>query len=298
MGTALVGRESSAPVAAKASSGPTWAQELRKWESQITEIIPASLGIDPQQLIRVALTEVRNNEKLAEAASNNPASFVGAVMGAARYGLEIGGAVAPECYLIPRWNSRIKGNEVVLQPSVVGLAAVTVRQGAASKIWANVVYDGDAFDVMLGTDEYIQHRPNFETDRADHSQITVAYAVAVLPNGEKRFEVMTRSQIEAIRDKYVKFGRDGVPSGPWADHFDQMARKTVMSRLVRSIPKAVAIGAVTSDVIRVADPAAVMSGVEKVDSQGVVEVVRDSDDAEPVYGPGEEPFELMGDRDV
>lgn len=292
MGNALVGRESSAPVQAKTSGGPEWAQELRRWETQIGEIIPASLGIDPQQLIRVALTEVRNNAKLQAAAANNPASFVGAVMGAARYGLEIGGAVAPECYLIPRWNNRIKGDEVVLQPSVVGLAAVTVRLGAASKIWANVVYDGDEFDVMLGTDEYIHHRPNYEIDRADHSLITAAYSVAVLPNGEKRFDVMTRGQVEAIRDRYVRFGKDGVPFGPWADSFDQMARKTVMSRLVRSIPKAAAIGAVASDVIRVADPAAIVSGVEKVDSLGVVDVVRDVEDAEPVYAPGEEPFEL------
>lgn len=292
MGNALVGRESSAPVQAKTSGGPEWAQELRRWETQIGEIIPASLGIDPQQLIRVALTEVRNNAKLQAAAANNPASFVGAVMGAARYGLEIGGAVAPECYLIPRWNNRIKGDEVVLQPSVVGLAAVTVRQGAASKIWANVVYAGDEFDVMLGTDEYIHHRPNYELDRADHSLITAAYSVAVLPNGEKRFDVMTRGQVEAIRDRYVRFGKDGKPFGPWADSFDQMARKTVMSRLVRSIPKAAAIGAVASDVIRVADPAAIVSGVEKVDSLGVVDVVRDVEDTEPVYAPGEEPFEL------
>ena len=113
MGKALVGRESSAPVQTRTSGAPEWAQRLQMWESQLAEIIPPSLGIDPKQLMRVALTEVRNNEKLRAAAENSPESFVGAVMGAARHGLEIGGAVAPECYLIPRWNSKIRGNEVV-----------------------------------------------------------------------------------------------------------------------------------------------------------------------------------------
>ena len=57
------------------------------------------------------------------------------------------------------------------------------------------------------------------------------YAVANLKNGGIQFEVMSRSEIEAIR-KQSKAGT----SGPWVNHWDEMAKKTVIRRLFKYLP--------------------------------------------------------------
>lgn len=281
--TALVGRPTSVPEKTQ-SAVPVWAAELRRWQDQLTEIFPPNSGVDPQQYIRVVLTEVRNNLPLQEAAANDPSKFVGAVLMAARHQLEIGGFSA-EAYLIPRYNGRTKQPEVVLQTSVRGLITVAVRSGAVSKLVATPVFDGDVFDVMLGTDEWIVHKPDFEIDRTDFERIVAFYAVATLPNGDKTFEVMTSGQVDAIRDRYAKFGRDGKPTGPWVDSYDQMGRKTVASRLVRRIPHAGHIGVITADSAAVASPQAALTGSERFTHDGGVEIVSES-----TWPEGEEPF--------
>lgn len=60
--------------------------------------------------------------------------------------------------------------------------------------------------------------------------VVAVYAVATLKGGERQFEVMDLDQINAIRN------RNGTRNGPWATDFAEMARKTVVRRLCKSLP--------------------------------------------------------------
>jgi recombination protein RecT len=80
----------------------------------------------------------------------------------------------------------------------------------------------------LGAEPVLRHKPLVEDDGGE---VTHAYAVAFFLDGSTQFEVMTRAQLEHVR----KSSRSGA-SGPWAQHFEEMARKTVVRRLAKYLP--------------------------------------------------------------
>jgi recombinational DNA repair protein RecT len=61
-----------------------------------------------------------------------------------------------------------------------------------------------------------------------------AYAVARLKGGGYQFDVMTREDVDKIRA-----GSKAKDDGPWASHYAEMARKTVLKRLCKYLPQAV-----------------------------------------------------------
>ena len=57
------------------------------------------------------------------------------------------------------------------------------------------------------------------------------YAEAVMKSGEKQSAVMTKAEVEGIRNR----SRAG-KSGPWVTDFAEMAKKTVVRRLSKMLP--------------------------------------------------------------
>ena len=101
------------------------------------------------------------------------------------------------------------------------------RSGQIVSISARTVRDGDNFHFEYGLNESLTHIPGENED----SPITHVYAVAKLKDGGIQFEVMTKKQIEKVREK-SKAG----DSGPWKDHWEEMAKKTVIRRLFKYLP--------------------------------------------------------------
>jgi recombination protein RecT len=58
--------------------------------------------------------------------------------------------------------------------------------------------------------------------------------VARFRTGGHHFEVMSRDEIEAVRRR-----SPAGKSGPWVDHWDEMARKTLVRRLAKYLPLSV-----------------------------------------------------------
>ena len=99
-----------------------------------------------------------------------------------------------------------------------------------SQIYAHPVYEGDEFEYSLGMHQDIIHKPKNKT-----RNITGVYAVAVLPNGQMQAEVMEREEIDDIRamsESYKAFKAGKIKSCVWEDHYSEMARKTVIRRLI------------------------------------------------------------------
>ncbi len=190
---------------------------LEKGKEEISKALPKIIESD--RFIRTALTEIRKNPSLQRC---KPLSVCAAVMQAAQLGLEFGSALG-QLYLIPY------KDEATLMIGYRGLINLVRRSGKIKSIYAHCVYDGDFFEYELGTDPKIIHKP---VGLQNQASITHAYAIAKLENDEIQMEVMTRQSIEYIRDTFSR----GKSQDPWMKSFDEMARKTVLRRLIKTLP--------------------------------------------------------------
>lgn len=137
-------------------------------------------------------------------------------------------------YLVPRYSNG--ENIAVLDPSYQGLVKLLTDTGVVAAIEARIVNDGDDFEVNYGTTAEVIHKPKFKT-RNPH----LVYAVATMPgSGLKQFEVMSIDEVNDIRDKsesYKAFNAGKIKSCIWVDHYNEMAKKTVIKRLYKYLPK-------------------------------------------------------------
>ncbi len=81
------------------------------------------------------------------------------------------------------------------------------------------------FDWNLGKKPSDADRP------AEAGEIFAVYSTATMKDGERKTEVMSVAEVEAIR----KRSRAG-SSGPWVTDWNEMAKKTVFRRLSKWLP--------------------------------------------------------------
>lgn len=206
-----------------------------KVKQQLAMALPKHMTAD--RLARIALTEVRKVPKLAKC---DQTSFLGAIMQCAQLGLEPGGALG-HAYLLPfdrrekvRGTWQVVGTDVQLIIGYRGMIDLARRSGQIVSIEARAVYAKDDFEVELGLDSRVVHKPAWE--EADRGPLTFAYAVAKLKDGGVQFDVMSRAEIEKIRAR-----SKAKDNGPWTTDFDEMAKKTVVRRLFKFLPVSIEI---------------------------------------------------------
>lgn len=179
----------------------------------------AAKHLNPERVFRLALGVFRRTPGLQRC---TPESVLDACMIAARLGLEPDGGALAQAYLVPH------GTECTLIVGYRGLIELARRSGLVRRVEARLVHAGDEFEYELGATPKLRHKPLVEDDSAE---VTHAYAVAFFADGSSQFEVMTLRQIEHVR-KSSRFGA----SGPWAQHAEEMYRKTVVRRLAKYLP--------------------------------------------------------------
>lgn len=152
----------------------------------------------PERMIRIATTEIRKVPELGECDSM---SFVSAIVQCSQLGLEPGSALG-HAYLLPFGNGEAESGKKNVQLIIGyrGMIDLARRSGQITSLSARVVREGDEFSFEFGLDEKLIHRPGENED----APITHAYAVAKLKDGGVQFEVMTRKQIDRIRDTHSK----------------------------------------------------------------------------------------------
>lgn len=198
-------------------------QMLSAWQPEIARALPKHLNAD--RMTRIALTCFRQVPKLAQC---DPKSVFAAVIQAAQIGLEPG--LLGQCYLIPFKES------CQLVIGYQGLLDLVRRSGLVNSIEAHVVYESDHFELSYGLVPALVHKP--ELDKAA-GQPRLAYAVARLKDGGTHVEVMSRSEIEAIRDRSqnVINAKRYSKQTPWDTDPMEMWRKTVIRRICKYLPK-------------------------------------------------------------
>ena len=171
-----------------------------------------------------ALQILKGNEFLYKTAKNNLASLADAVLNVALTGLTLN-PVLKLAYLLPR------DGKVCLVPSWMGLCKILTDAGSAKKIYAYVRYENDEFEMTLGTNPDIIHKPAL----SDRGEPVGVYAIAVLADDSKQFEYMDKKEVDKIMSKSEAVKAKKYSS--WTDWWDEMARAKVIRRLYKYLSK-------------------------------------------------------------
>lgn len=205
----------------------TLAQDLEVLKPEVAKVLPEH--VTPDRFMRVVMTAIAQTPDLRNA---NRRSLLTSCVRAATDGLVPDGREA--ALVTFRTKS---GPEVIYFPMVAGILKKVRNSGELKSIMSNVVYEQDEFNYWIDdAGEHITHKPNISGDRG---KFLAVYGIAKTKDDGVYVEVMSRSQIEQVRN--VSRAKD---NGPWRDWYDEMARKTVIRRLAKRLPMSTDLEAV------------------------------------------------------
>lgn len=205
---------------AEAKKPKTIFDVIQAGKKQFEAALPQHINSD--RFLRIALTSIRQNPKLAQCKQE---SLLAALMTSAQLGLEPG--VLGQCYLIPY------GQECQFQISYKGMIELLRRSGQLKDIYAYSVYENDEFEMIYGLERNLKHKPKLE----NRGELTGCYCVAILKDGARAFEFMTKAEIEAHAKRFSK--AYNASSSPWKTDFEAMAHKTVVKKMLKWLPVSV-----------------------------------------------------------
>lgn len=166
-----------------------------------------------------------------------PVAVFNEVCKAAALGLYLDPALG-EAYLIAAWDSRAGREVPQLRIGYRGLAKLCRQSGEIKGTpYAHEVCENDQFHASFGAHKDLVHEPDFDAERG---AVRLFYAVVKFDDGEVDFEVMNIAQVERIRDRsdgWRAFKAGKIKSTPWSTDFDEMAKKTVLRKLLKRLPQ-------------------------------------------------------------
>jgi len=183
-----------------------------KMREQFAAALPKHLT--PERFTRIAITALTRTPKLVECTQ---ASLMRCLLDLSSLGLEPDGRRAhlipykDQCTLIIDWK---------------GLAELAMRSGIIAKLHADTICENDDFAYDLG--EITRHVVNWKAPRG---AMYAAYAMAVTKDGSKFCAVMTKDEIDAVRQRSRSSN-----NGPWVTDYNEMAKKTAFRRLSKWLP--------------------------------------------------------------
>jgi recombination protein RecT len=208
MGQAIANREKMAALK----------DYLRGNSEKIAAAIPgiAARYLTPERAMRAILLSVEREPLLLACTQS---SLIAAAIQAVQYGLEPGGALG-EAALIAY------GDRCEMRFMARGLITLAMRHGSVRQVDAEVVREGDYFEVERGLTPMLVHRPVLTKTAG---AIVAAYAIARLEDGGQVFEVAPGYDLEKARALAAR-------SRAWADWPGEMAKKFAIRRLLKRIP--------------------------------------------------------------
>lgn len=224
-----VAQRASNEVAQQGAPPQSLEGNIKAMEAQFALAMPR--GAEAAQLVRDAITVLRQNPKLAQC---DQTSFLGALMTCAQLGLRPGVGALGQAYILPMWNNKDRRFDAQFILGYKGMLDLANRAKDMDMVIAREVYEGDEFDINYGTN-FIHHKPAFR----DRGEVWAYYAIfyrkgSTIPT----FEFMSREDAEEHRDKFAMAKtKSGDIVGPWRDHFDSMAKKTTIRKLFTWMPK-------------------------------------------------------------
>lgn len=181
-----------------------------------------------------AIQIIGNSPQLQKATR---ASIVGAMLNVANTGLTLN-PVLKLAYLIPR-NAKVRDDSgrdfwetrCYVEPSYMGLMKLATDTGSVRHFESFVVYKGDLFEFDLVNRRPTKHVPYWSLG-ADRGPIVGCYGIATLTDGSTVVEHMGADELLKIRSK-----SDNKAGSVYTDWEGEMARKAVLKRLAKYVPK-------------------------------------------------------------
>jgi recombination protein RecT len=122
-------------------------------------------------------------------------------------------------------------------PMYQGLVKLCYNSGVVKSLTANVVYDADDFDFLLGSEQYLKHKP-FLGPRSERGERMCVYSCIRTVWGDSQIVVLPISFIEGIKARSAGAKRS---DSPWSngnpDDYDAMAKKTALKQALKFVPK-------------------------------------------------------------
>lgn len=185
--------------------------------------------ITAERMVRLAVSALRTNPDLAKC---SVPSFMSSLMACSALGLEPNTPLQL-AFLIPRWSSKLGGQECTLLIGYQGLKELMYRSGFVSSVMAEPVFEGDTFEYEKGLHPKLVHRPCGEDDPA---KLTHVYTIVRWKDGgEPIWDVLTRRQVLARRDMG---GYKKSRQSPWDSHFVEMSKKSGVRAIAKWAPTA------------------------------------------------------------
>lgn len=197
---------------------------LKYYQPAIAQALPKHLT--PERIIQQAVTIASRSPELKEC---TPQSFIGAIMQASILGFQPVSALG-QCYFVPYKNKKTGRREVQFQIGYKGMLDLARRSGEIQTIYAQVVYENDEFTFEFGLNPTLKHVPAL----GERGAFKYVYAVVKFVNGGYAFEVMSFADVEKIRKR-----SQAADDGPWQTDYPEMARKTVLRRVLKYCPLSV-----------------------------------------------------------
>lgn len=166
-----------------------------------------------------AIQAFQGNEFLQKTARGNQASLQNALINIASIGISLNPA-NKHAYLVPR------DGKVCLDISYMGLLHLAMMSGSILWGQCKLVYSSDSYS-SNGLDKAPTHNYNPFGDRGE---VIGAYCTVKLPSGDFLTDEMSKPEIIQVQNG------SKAKNGPWKNHWNEMARKTVVKRASKYWP--------------------------------------------------------------
>lgn len=198
-----------------------------EFQEQLKSVLPKHMT--PERQARVLINCMSRTPKLAEC---TPISLMRCMLDCSSMGLEPDGRLA---HLIPY------GKECTLVVDYKGLIDMILRSGKVTFVDAFVVYEEELkvdpnigkprFTLRGGSNPEITHEPIIDRDPGN---IIGAYAVAHIKGMDvAKFEFLRRDEIDKVKAQSRGAAK---PDSPWKKWYGEMAKKTAIRRLAKTLP--------------------------------------------------------------
>ena len=111
-----------------------------------------------------------------------------------------------------------------------GLIDLAYRSGEVELVQAHIVYENDTFECEYGLEPKLVHKP---ADK-DRGEAVKVYAMFKTKSGGYGFDVMSMDDVRRHAEKYSQAYKSGY--SPWKTNFEEMAKKTVLKRVLKYAP--------------------------------------------------------------
>lgn len=217
-------RPERAEVTVRDPMGTPLGQMLEPYRAQLTPFLWEGITLE-----KVAVQLLLASRKVPDLVKCDPPVLVDAVCRA----LEYGGNIGQDVHLVP-FKNKAGALEPTLMLDYKFKVALVVAAGGARSIDAHCVWSDETFDIQLGSEPRITHRPAMSPD--PKRTLLGAYAVAHLSQRvPPMIKWMSITEIEAVRKGSRQWGPNSNPPvlvcPPW------YAIKTVVHRVVKLLPK-------------------------------------------------------------